>query len=82
MPLKTLPLPSSDRAFARVVKKIANSTDSVAEFVGRLRPLYPDVGLSRRMLSGEPAMFYVYRDGNYFGRRRSRRTTSEAGKSP
>jgi len=82
MPLKTLPLPSSDRAFALVVRKLADSTDSVAEFVSRLRPLYPDVGLSRRMLSGEPAMFYVYRDGNYFGERRSGRTAKETGKSP
>jgi PAS domain-containing protein len=48
-----------------VVEAAAGAAESPADLVDRLRPLYPDVAVSERLLSGEPTVFYVYRDGSF-----------------
>jgi hypothetical protein len=60
-------LPSSDRAFARVVRSVldAYADLSARELEWRLRPLYPNVVVRERGLSGESRLYYVYRDGRF-----------------
>ena len=65
-PLPTQPIPSADRAFAGVVEQAARWASSPAELEERLRALYPNVRLSERILSDEPRVYYVYRDGGVF----------------
>jgi PAS domain-containing protein len=62
-PLQTQSIPSSDRAFAGVVEQAARSATTPDELEERLRALYPNVRLSERVLSEEPKVYYVYRDG-------------------
>lgn len=62
-------IPSRDKAFRRAVDHVAGEVppgapDQLAE---RLRPLYPRVAVFERQLSGEPAGYYVYRDGGFHG---------------
>jgi hypothetical protein len=60
-------LPSTDGAFARVVRSVLDAQPemSARELEWRLRTLYPDVAVRERGLSGEARAFYVYRDGRF-----------------
>lgn len=65
MALRTLAVPSSDRAFRRVVETLARAAESPEELAERLRITYPNVHVLERGLSSEPRVFYVYRDGRF-----------------
>lgn len=58
-------IPSHDPAFRRVVESVLSPGASVEEVTARLRPLYPQVAVFARVLSGERRHLYVYRDGAY-----------------
>lgn len=59
--------PSRDRAFSRAVERLARQMpDAEApELVDDLRHLYPRVTIFARQLSGEPPIYYAYRDGRF-----------------
>ncbi|MBI2775979.1 MAG: PAS domain-containing protein [Chloroflexi bacterium] len=61
--IQARPIPSSDLVFGRVVKAVASTVRSAEQLRARLRPIYPEVVISERLLSGEPLAVYVYRDG-------------------
>lgn len=61
--IQARPIPSSDLVFGRVVKAAASTVRSAEQLRARLRPIYPAVVISERVLSGEPRAAYVYRDG-------------------
>lgn len=51
----------------RVVQRLTAESppDTADDLATRLRPLYPRIAVFERQLSGERALFYVYRDGRY-----------------
>ena len=63
--ISTRAIPSSDFTFRRVVDAVVADASSDQDLERRLRGLYPDVTVSKRELSGEPLVLYVYRDGHY-----------------
>jgi PAS domain-containing protein len=60
-------IPSTDVAFARHVERlrIGASLRTPEELEARLRRLFPRAVVRRREISGEPAAWYVYRDGGW-----------------
>lgn len=58
-------IPSRDPAFRRVVQSVLSAGTSAKQLADRLRPLYPQVAVFVRALSGEGRHLYVYRDGAY-----------------
>ncbi len=62
-----LTIPSSDRAFRAVVERLVSDArpDSPAALESRLRLLFPRAVVRHRDIAGEPAAWYVYRDGGW-----------------
>jgi hypothetical protein len=58
-------IPSSDRAFRDHVAGIHGDALTPGELERRLRRIFPRVVVRERSLSGEPAAWYVYRDGGW-----------------
>ena len=60
-------IPSHDVVLRRVVERLNadEEPETAADLAARLRPLYPRIAVFERQLSGERALFYVYRDGRY-----------------
>lgn len=60
-------IPSRDAVLRRVVARVAadDALQTPDELAERLRPLYPQVAVFERQLSGERPQYYVYRDGRY-----------------
>ncbi|MEO7664365.1 MAG: hypothetical protein ABIV26_04510, partial [Candidatus Limnocylindrales bacterium] len=57
-------LPSTDLLFGRVVEAAAASARTIEQLASKLRPIYPEIAVSERLISGEPRAVYVYRDGS------------------
>ncbi len=55
--------PSTDLVFRRAVDTAMQRSSTTTELVEQLEPLYPQVRVVERELSGEPDLVYVYRDG-------------------
>lgn len=65
---RLLCFPSSDRVFPTIVEEAVRSMAVVTApgLEHELRPLYPDVSVHRRELSGEPTeTWYVYRERSF-----------------
>src|SRR5689334_22112214 len=63
---RILTIPSSDRAFRRQVDRLAATGPTTPdELEDRLRRLFPRAVVRFREISGEPAAWYVYRDGSW-----------------
>jgi PAS domain-containing protein len=60
-------VPSSDRAFAEFVRRVAEraSTGSPVDLQARLRSVYPRVLVRPRGLSNDDRTWYVYREGRW-----------------
>jgi PAS domain-containing protein len=60
-------VPSSDRAFAEFVRRVAerNPPGSPVELQGRLRTVYPRALVRPRALSNDDHTWYVYREGRW-----------------
>jgi hypothetical protein len=60
-------IPSTDAAFRRYVARLRTvaSLRSPEALEARLRRVFPRVVVRRREISGEPAAWYVYRDGGW-----------------
>jgi PAS domain-containing protein len=60
-------IPSTDAAFRRYVDRLRGSFHmrSPEELEARLRRVFPRAAVRRRDISGEPAAWYVYRDGGW-----------------
>jgi PAS domain-containing protein len=58
-------IPSADAAFRVHVDRIRADAASPADLERRLRRIFPRVIVRDRRLSGEPPMWYVYRDGGW-----------------
>ncbi len=68
MNVRTICVPSSDPAFARVVGRVLadRAVSSTGRLEQELRPLYPQARVRRRELDGEPEeTWYVYRDRRF-----------------
>ena len=68
MHVRTICVPSSDWAFARVVDRVLADREisSTRRLEQELRPLYPQARVRRRELDGEPEeTWYVYRDRRF-----------------
>jgi PAS domain-containing protein len=65
--LRVITIPSTDTAFRRHVDRLRARTSlaSPEELEARLRRLFPRAVVRSRDLSGEPAAWYVYRDGRW-----------------
>jgi PAS domain-containing protein len=65
MPPRLITIPTTDAAFHRFVQRTRGRTQpgSVPEFEARLKRTYPRAVVRERGLTGEPAAWYVYRDG-------------------
>ena len=65
--LRTISIPTSDRAFAQAVRRaIAKGVESRRQLEDVLRSRYPRVRVRARELSGEPVTtWYVYRDRDF-----------------
>jgi len=65
--LRVLTIPSTDAAFRRHVDRIliADSPSQPEALEERLRRFFPRAVVRRRDISGEPAAWYVYRDGGW-----------------
>jgi hypothetical protein len=57
--------PRTDLAFVSLADHLADGCRSPDELEGRLRSVYPRVTVRARGLSGEPTVWYVYRDGSW-----------------
>ena len=62
-----LTIPSSDGAFRAVVERLVSHArpESPEALESRLRLLFPRAVVRRRDIAGEPAAWYVYRDGGW-----------------
>jgi PAS domain-containing protein len=62
-----LTIPSSDRAFRAVVERLVSDArpESPEVLESRLRLLFARAVVRRRDIAGEPAAWYVYRDGGW-----------------
>lgn len=59
-------IPSSDVAFGTHVRRVVRAgEDSAPKLERRLRQVFPRVIVRERSLSGEPPVWYVYRDGRW-----------------
>jgi PAS domain S-box-containing protein len=59
-------IPSNDLVFRRAVDAAMRTSATSNDLVEQLQPLYPEVRVVERELSGEPRLLYVYRDGSLF----------------
>ena len=57
--------PLSDVAFAGLANDLVQSSATPDELQMALRVHHPDAVVHRRGLSGEPELWYVYRDGHW-----------------
>ena len=66
-PVRVITIPSTDAAFRRHVDRLVarSSPDTAEKLQERLRRLFPRAVVRRRDISGEPAAWYVYRDGGW-----------------
>jgi PAS domain-containing protein len=66
-PVRVITIPSTDTAFRRHVDRLVarGSLDTPEKLQARLRQLFPRAVVRRRDISGEPAAWYVYRDGGW-----------------
>lgn len=64
---RIISIPSADSAFRRHVERLraAGEAGTPVQVESRLRRLFPRVIVRERELSGEPAAWYVYRDGGW-----------------
>jgi hypothetical protein len=63
---RLIAIPSSDRGFKEHVEKIAvHGMPGPESLERRLRRMFPRVVVRERSLSGEPSVWYVYRDGGW-----------------
>jgi hypothetical protein len=58
-------IPSADAAFRKHVDRIRAEAATPAELEARLRRIFPRVIVRERKLTGEPPVWYVYRDGGW-----------------
>ena len=58
-------IPSSDEAFRKLVLRTISSVHEPDRLEERLQRLFPRVVVRERGISGEPAAWYVYRDGTW-----------------
>lgn len=65
--LNFLTIPSSDRAFRAVVERLVSEARPASPdaLESRLRMLFPRAVVRSRDIAGEPAAWYVYRDGSW-----------------
>ena len=66
--LRTVCFPSSDGAFANVVRRkmASDRIHTTVQLEAALRSTYPDVRVHRREISAEPGLtWYVYRDRDF-----------------
>src|SRR5512134_3515686 len=64
-PIRCVTIPSDDTAFAEHVRRLRDRSPDLgpAGLESRLALVYPTVVVRARDLSGEPEVWYVYRDG-------------------
>lgn len=66
-PARVVTIPNSDAAFGRHVERLRSDGQfgTARQLEARLRGLFPRVVVRERELSGEPPVWYVYRDGRW-----------------